>query len=93
MSGAEEQVQRLTEALHERIRWIDALEAEVGELCRKLVLSESIRGQVTELRGELAGHRLALSEALGLGTGAPWEAIHERACELAASERTRGNTR
>lgn len=27
-------------------------------------------------------HRLALSEALGLGTGAPWEAIHERVKEL-----------
>lgn len=29
-------------------------------------------------------HRLALSEALGLGTGAPWAAIRERAAELAA---------
>jgi hypothetical protein len=29
-------------------------------------------------------HRLALSEALGLGTGAPWDAIRERAAELAA---------
>jgi len=27
-------------------------------------------------------HRLALSEALGLGTGAPWDAIHDRATEL-----------
>jgi hypothetical protein len=27
-------------------------------------------------------HRVALSEALGLGTGAPWDAIHERATEL-----------
>ncbi|MDX2986413.1 ParB N-terminal domain-containing protein [Streptomyces caniscabiei] len=27
-------------------------------------------------------HRLALSMALGLGTGAPWEAIHDRATEL-----------
>jgi hypothetical protein len=27
-------------------------------------------------------HRLALSEALGLGTGAPWDAIHARAAEL-----------
>ncbi|MEU9436561.1 hypothetical protein [Streptomyces sp. NPDC048252] len=30
-------------------------------------------------------HRLALSEALGLGTGAPWDAIRERAAELAAA--------
>lgn len=27
-------------------------------------------------------HRLALSDALGLGTGAPWDAIRERAAEL-----------
>lgn len=27
-------------------------------------------------------HRLALSDALGLGTGAPWDAIHDRATEL-----------
>lgn len=27
-------------------------------------------------------HRLALSEALGLGTGAPWDAIHDRVTEL-----------
>jgi hypothetical protein len=32
-------------------------------------------------------HRVALSEALGLGTGAPWDAIRERAAELAASVR------
>ncbi|CAL9647410.1 hypothetical protein [Streptomyces sp. enrichment culture] len=31
-------------------------------------------------------HRLALSEALGLGTGAPWDAIRDRAAELAAIE-------
>ncbi|MFB6424670.1 hypothetical protein ACFCXC_14940 [Streptomyces microflavus] len=30
-------------------------------------------------------HRLALSEALGLGTGAPWDAIRERAAELAVA--------
>lgn len=27
-------------------------------------------------------HRLALSRALGLGTGAPWDAIHERVADL-----------
>ncbi|MFD7465080.1 hypothetical protein [Streptomyces tendae] len=30
-------------------------------------------------------HRLALSEALGLGTGAPWDAIRDRAAELNAA--------
>ncbi|HTE57026.1 MAG TPA: hypothetical protein VK698_39505 [Kofleriaceae bacterium] len=33
-------------------------------------------------------HRLALSEALGLGTGAPWDAIEERAAELTAAALT-----
>ncbi|MGC5531606.1 hypothetical protein [Streptomyces sp. SR-10] len=33
---------------------------------------------------ERQAHRLALSEALGLGTGAPWDAIRDRAAELAA---------
>lgn len=33
-------------------------------------------------RPEVEAHRLALSQALGLGTSAPWEAIHERAAEL-----------
>lgn len=33
-----------------------------------------------------ADHRLALSEALGLGTGAPWDAIQERAAELSAAD-------
>lgn len=27
-------------------------------------------------------HRVALSDALGLGTGAPWDAIHDQASEL-----------
>ncbi|MEV7492230.1 ParB N-terminal domain-containing protein [Streptomyces anulatus] len=30
-------------------------------------------------------HRLVLSEALGLGTGAPWDAIRDRAAELTAA--------
>ena len=30
-------------------------------------------------------HRLAMSAVLGLGTGAPWDAIHDRARELAAA--------
>jgi len=31
-------------------------------------------------------HRLALSEALGLGTGAPWDAIHDRARTLRTAD-------
>jgi hypothetical protein len=41
-------------------------------------------GQITEGRATVEGHRFALSVTLGLGTGAPWDAIHERVKELAA---------
>ncbi|UPZ27698.1 hypothetical protein MUK60_07600 [Streptomyces sp. LRE541] len=44
------------------------------------ILDSSI--QATE---QTEAYRLALSEALGLGTGAPWDAIQERAAELAAA--------
>jgi hypothetical protein len=44
------------------------------------ILDSSIRE--TE---QTEAQRLALSEALGLGTGAPWGAIRERAAELAAA--------
>lgn len=37
------------------------------------------------LLGQSETHRLALSEALGLGTGAPWDAIEERAAELSTA--------
>ncbi|MFE2384473.1 hypothetical protein [Streptomyces misionensis] len=41
-------------------------------------------GQIAEGRATVEGHRFALSVTLGLGTGAPWDAIHERVKELAA---------
>ncbi|MET7429589.1 hypothetical protein ABZT16_11405 [Streptomyces flaveolus] len=37
---------------------------------------------MNEASREREEHRLALSQALGLGTGAPWEAIHERVTVL-----------
>jgi hypothetical protein len=37
---------------------------------------------LAELPAPAEEHRLALSDALGLGTGAPWDAIHDRATEL-----------
>jgi ParB-like chromosome segregation protein Spo0J len=37
-----------------------------------------------ELAAPAPEHRLALSEALSLGTGAPWDAIEERAAEVVA---------
>jgi hypothetical protein len=42
---------------------------------------------LAELAADAEAHRLALSETLGLGTGAPWDAIHERVKTLAAGER------
>jgi hypothetical protein len=41
-----------------------------------------------EACGDLEARRLAVSEALGLGTSAPWDAITERARDLAAVERS-----
>ncbi|MEV8523197.1 hypothetical protein AB0451_03415 [Streptomyces sp. NPDC052000] len=40
-------------------------------------------GQYAAAASEAEAHRLALSQVLGLGTGAPWDAIQERASELA----------
>jgi hypothetical protein len=39
---------------------------------------------MNEAGRETEAQRLALSQALGLGTGAPWDAIRDRAAELAA---------
>jgi hypothetical protein len=38
--------------------------------------------RVEQAETAIEEHRLALSEALDLGTGAPWDAIHERVAEL-----------
>ncbi|GHC40121.1 hypothetical protein GCM10010348_79210 [Streptomyces anthocyanicus] len=40
------------------------------------------QGQIESGRAVIEGHRFALSTKLGLGTGAPWDAIHERVAEL-----------
>ncbi|MGW6222259.1 hypothetical protein ACWF8U_20515, partial [Streptomyces olivaceus] len=40
------------------------------------------QGQIESGRATIEGHRFALSTTLGLGTGAPWDAIHERVAEL-----------
>ncbi|MEU1592715.1 hypothetical protein ABZ468_07610 [Streptomyces sp. NPDC005708] len=42
---------------------------------------------IREAEETLEEHRAALSEALGLGNGAPWEAIHARAAERPAAGR------
>jgi hypothetical protein len=52
--------------------------AKVGARCMR----EGHQGLIEQGRLALEGWRFALSTALGLGTGAPWEAIHERVKEL-----------
>lgn len=54
--------------------------AKVGARCMRV----GHQGLIEQGRLVLEGWRFALSTALGLGTGAPWEAIHDRAKELAA---------
>ncbi len=86
------------QAEHKRADAVIAIaDAEQTELRRKLAAAERIRENADfHLGQEMArrqlaekqpaeAHRLALSEALGLGTGAPWDAIRERAAELAAA--------
>ncbi|MEV4863235.1 hypothetical protein [Streptomyces ossamyceticus] len=52
--------------------------AKVGARCMR----EGHQGLIERGRLVLEGWRFALSTALDLGTGAPWEAIHERVKEL-----------
>ncbi|MGW2594812.1 hypothetical protein ACWCXC_31730 [Streptomyces sp. NPDC001515] len=56
------------------------LRAEV-EQWRATFGRDALPGALRRLEAAEA-HRLALSEALGLGTGAPWDAIRDRAAEL-----------
>jgi hypothetical protein len=53
--------------------------AKVGARCMR----EGHQGLIEQGRAVIEGHRFALSVKLGLGTGAPWDAIHERVAELA----------
>ncbi|MFE7954413.1 hypothetical protein [Streptomyces sp. NPDC057413] len=67
------QVELLTEAVERS----DGL-AQLGARCFR----DHHDAQIAEAHAVTEGHRFALSVALGLGTGAPWEAIHERVAEL-----------
>ncbi|QTD97013.1 hypothetical protein [Streptomyces cyanogenus] len=66
-------------------------DTEWAELDRRDALMDAQRWY-DEMRQQPTGedvvetHRLALSEALGLGSGAPWDAIRERAAELHAAQ-------
>lgn len=53
-------------------------------LLRPLVEAEMAGGDTAQQLAER--HRLALSEVLGLGTGAPWDAISERAADAPSWE-------
>lgn len=73
-----------TARLHDEILTLRADQAKMRDLLR----SENERANSAidrETTAEEAEeeHRLALSDALGLGTGAPWDAIRVRAAELA----------
>lgn len=52
--------------------------AATGARC----LLKGHQGQIESGSAVIEGHRFALSVKLGLGTGAPWGAIHERVAEL-----------
>lgn len=52
--------------------------AKIGARCMR----EGHQGQIESGRAIVEGHRFALSVKLGLGTGAPWDAIHEQVAEL-----------
>ncbi|MFG3127418.1 hypothetical protein ACGFZU_06915 [Streptomyces tendae] len=52
--------------------------AKVGARCMR----DGHQGLIESGRAVIEGHRFALSVKLGLGTGASWEAIHERVAEL-----------
>jgi hypothetical protein len=77
---------------------LEAIAAAVWEQCRtedsSLVVDDPRNIAVAALAAVLPAsvdradeeHRLALSEALGLGTGAPWNAIHARARTLRTAD-------
>ncbi|WP_221763139.1 hypothetical protein [Streptomyces sp. WAC 04229] len=52
--------------------------AATGARC----LLQGHQGQIESGRAIVEGHRFALSVKLGLGTAAPWDAIHERVADL-----------
>lgn len=76
------------EGLAETMRNTDRLTTEDRERTRRS-LAEARRLR-DEACGALDAQQLALSQALGLGTSAPWDAITERARELHALTETAG---
>lgn len=62
-------------------REVDGLQAQLGAEILRAAPAAPEATPPTEQADD--AHRLALSTALGLGTSAPWDAIRERAAELA----------
>ncbi|MEU3899761.1 hypothetical protein [Streptomyces sp. NPDC045251] len=52
--------------------------AKVGARC----VREGHQGRIESGRATIEGHRFALTVKLGLGTAAPWDAIHDRVADL-----------
>ncbi|MFH8336927.1 hypothetical protein [Streptomyces sp. AM6-12] len=65
------------EVLEDALKQSEGL-AKLGARCFR----DHHDGQLAGGRAEIEGHRFALSVKLSLGTGAPWDAIYERAAEL-----------
>ncbi|MGW2550050.1 hypothetical protein [Streptomyces sp. NPDC001635] len=71
--------------VREEIRVADATRKTMGETTRALEKNrDATDTAVREAEETTEEHRIALSEALGLGNGASWDAIHDRAGELYA---------
>lgn len=65
---------------------VERLSADCGRKDREFSTCERLLreayDETARLHAAAESHRLAVSEALGLGTGAPWDAIRDRAAEL-----------
>jgi hypothetical protein len=70
------------------LRMLKALLVDDPEAWKPAPLLDEVMRLVPPAGSAAEAHRLALSEALGLGTGAPWDAIRERVGELAADPDT-----
>lgn len=64
------------------LRMLKALLVDDPEAWKPAPLLDEVMQFVAPAGSTAEAHRLALSFALGLGTGAPWDAIHDRATEL-----------
>lgn len=64
------------------LQMLKALLVDDPEAWKPAPLLDTVMSFLPPAGSAVDAHRLALSEALDLGTGAPWDAIHERMTEL-----------